>query len=206
MRNDTIETFLTALAERVPAPGGGASAGLHAGQAAALVAMVARYSDSAACAQHAEVIDSVRTGADQLRQHALTLAEDDMRAFTAVTDAYRMPKSTESEAVQRSAAIGDAMVAAAEVPARVIDVAGRVLALAEDLLPIGNPNVITDVAAAAEAARAAATTARVNVEINLGGIRNPQTRETLMNVIGTVDDVGRRTEKVSAAVREQVTS
>ena len=30
MRNDTIDNFLDALADRVPAPGGGASAGLHA--------------------------------------------------------------------------------------------------------------------------------------------------------------------------------
>lgn len=206
MRNDTIETFLTTLADRVPAPGGGASAGLHAGQAAALVAMVARYSDSAAYEQHAEVIDSVRTSADQQRRRALTLAEDDMQAFTAVTDAYRMPKNTESEAAQRSAAIGDAMVDAAEVPARIIDVAGRVLALAEDLLPIGNPNVITDVAAAAEAARAASATARVNVEINLGGISDGQTHEALTNAISEVDDMARRAEKISAAVRKQVTS
>ena len=35
---------------------------------------------------------------------------------------------------------------------------------------MGNRNVVSDVAAAAEAARAAATTARVNIEINLGGI------------------------------------
>ena len=42
MREETIGAFLERLAERVPAPGGGATAALHAAQAAALLAMVAR--------------------------------------------------------------------------------------------------------------------------------------------------------------------
>ena len=59
MRTDTIETFLAQLAARVPAPGGGATAALHAAQAAALVAMVARYSDSAKFADHAGAIATI---------------------------------------------------------------------------------------------------------------------------------------------------
>ena len=206
MRNDSVEAFLQVLADRVPAPGGGATAALHAGQAAALVAMVARYSDSAAFAEHAETIDAVRTAADDLWDNALTLAEEDMAAFTAVTEAYRMPKSTESEAAARSWAIGDALAGAARVPARVLDVAERTIELAEALLPVGNRNVISDIAAAAEAARAAATTARVNVEINLGGLKDPQVRSTFLDVISAVDDIATRAEKVTAAVREEVTA
>ena len=60
MRNDTIESFLQSLAARVPAPGGGATAALHAAQAAALVAMVARYSDGPRYAAHAEEVSSHR--------------------------------------------------------------------------------------------------------------------------------------------------
>jgi formiminotetrahydrofolate cyclodeaminase len=45
VREQTIEAFLTDLAARIPAPGGGATAALHAAQAAALLGMVARYSD-----------------------------------------------------------------------------------------------------------------------------------------------------------------
>ncbi|MGH8921138.1 MAG: cyclodeaminase/cyclohydrolase family protein, partial [Actinomycetes bacterium] len=85
MRNDSIERFLTALADRVPAPGGGASAALHAAQAAALVAMVARYSDGPRYAEHEDTILRIRDTADDLRERALTLAEQDAAAFTAVT-------------------------------------------------------------------------------------------------------------------------
>ena len=202
MRTDTIETFLAQLAARVPAPGGGATAGLHAAQAAALVAMVARYSDSAKFADHAEEIATVAATADRLRENALALAEEDAAAFTAVTQAYGLPKGTPDEAAARYEAIAQALVAAAHVPAIVVAVAEQVLSLAEQLLPIGNRNVISDVAAAAEAARAAATTARVNVEINLGGIKDPVTWGELAAVVETVDDLVLRAEKVTAAVRD----
>jgi formiminotetrahydrofolate cyclodeaminase len=88
------------------------------------------------------------------------------------------------------------------VPAKAIAVAEQVLSLAEQLLPIGNRNVVSDVAAAAEAARAAATTARVNVEINLGGIKDPANWGELASVVDTVDDLVLRAEKVTAAVRD----
>jgi formiminotetrahydrofolate cyclodeaminase len=202
MRTDTIETFLAQLAARVPAPGGGATAGLHAAQAAALVAMVARYTDAAKYADHAEEIASITTTADRLREDALGLAEQDAAAFTAVTEAYRLPKETAEEATARSLAIAQSLVTAARVPAVVIDVAEQVLGLAERLLPIGNRNVISDVAAAAEAARAAATTARVNVELNLGGIKDAETWGQLAAVAGTVDDLVLRADKVTAAVRD----
>lgn len=99
-------------------------------------------------------------------QRALDLAERDVEAFTAVTDAYRLPKGTEGEAEQRSRAIAEAVLGASRPPADVVTTAGSVLDLAERLLPLGNRNVVSDVVAAAEAARAAATTARVH----LGGI------------------------------------
>ncbi|WP_369135607.1 cyclodeaminase/cyclohydrolase family protein [Modestobacter sp. I12A-02662] len=201
MRTDTIETFLEQLAARVPAPGGGATAALHAAQGAALVAMVARYSDSAKYAEHAEEIALITAIADRLRQDAVGLAEEDAAAFTAVTTAYGLPKGTPDEAAARSAAIARALAAAAHVPAVVIAVAEQVLRLAEQLLPIGNRNVITDVAAAAEAARAAATTARVNVEVNLAASKDPTTWGPLTAVVDSVDDLVLRAEKVTSEVR-----
>jgi formiminotetrahydrofolate cyclodeaminase len=164
--------------------------------------MVARYSDSARYADHAEELTAITHTADRLRLNALSLAEEDAAAFTAVTEAYRLPKGTADEAAARSAAIAKALVAAAHVPAIVVAVAEQVLGLAERLLPIGNRAVVTDVAAAAEAARAAATTARVNVEVNLAGIGDPTAWGELAAVVDTVDDLVLRAEKVTAAVRD----
>ncbi|MEV7008811.1 cyclodeaminase/cyclohydrolase family protein [Streptosporangium sp. NPDC051022] len=204
MRDQTISDFLDRLADRVPAPGGGASAALHGAQAAALLGMVARYSDGPKQAGHEELIGRVLAEADILRDHTLQLAEDDAMAFTAVTDAYRLPKATEEERADRSAAIAEALVAAAGPPARTIDAARRLVELAEELLPVGNRNVITDVAAAAEAARAAATTARVNVEVNLAGIGNETIRAELAGRAAGVDEIAARAERITATVREEI--
>ncbi|ALE74708.1 formimidoyltetrahydrofolate cyclodeaminase [Pseudonocardia sp. EC080610-09] len=204
MRSDTLDRFLWDLAARVPAPGGGATAGLHLAQAAALLGMVARYSDGDRYARDADTISSVRNRADELRVVGIGLAEDDARAFAAVTAAYALPRGTEEEKAARSSAIGWALVEAGRVPARVVREAGQVVDLAERLRPIGNPNVITDVGAAADAARAAASTARLNVEINLAGITDPLARMELAEALDGVDDVLRRADKVTADVREQI--
>jgi methenyltetrahydrofolate cyclohydrolase len=204
VRNDTIDSFLNALADRVPAPGGGASAALHAAQAAALVAMVARYSDGPRFAEHADLVHKVRDTADRLRDDALALAEDDVTAFTAVTEAYRLPKGDDREKAERSAAIEAATLGAARPPQALVRLVSRILDLAEDLLPVGNRNVVSDVAAAAEAARAAATTARVNIEINLGGVAEAGARAELLAAANSVDGLVDRAEGLTIAVRAEL--
>jgi methenyltetrahydrofolate cyclohydrolase len=205
VRNDTIDSFLNALADRVPVPGGGASAALHAAQAAALVAMVARYTEGPRFTEHADLVHKVRDTADQLRDDALALAEDDVTAFTAVTEAYRLPKGDDGEKAERSAAIEAATVGAARPPEALVRLVSRVLDLAEDLLPVANRNVISDVAAAAEAARAAATTSRVNIEINLGGISGTAARAELRAAVNSVDRLTERADKLTSAVRAELT-
>ncbi|MEU6129342.1 cyclodeaminase/cyclohydrolase family protein [Saccharopolyspora sp. NPDC047091] len=204
MRTDSIDTFLQRLASRDPAPGGGATAGLHAAQGAALIAMVARFSDGPKYAEHAAEIDAVLTAADELRGLALDLAERDATAFGAVGAAYGLPKDTAEAKAARSRAIAAALAEASRVPAQVIAVAGRVVGLAERLRPIGNRNVITDVAAAADAARAAAATSRVNAEVNLPGIADPAMRDELAAAIAAATDVLHRADETTTAVREQI--
>ncbi len=204
MRDEKISDFLARLADRVPAPGGGASAALHAAQAAALLGMVARYSTGEKYAEHKLTIERIITETDELRSLALKLAEDDATAFTSVADAYQLPKNTDAAKAARSAAIATALVGAGKPPAEVIAVAQVAVELAEELLPIGNRNVITDIAAATEAARAAATTARLNVEINLGGIKDEQARAELAAEADKVDDIAACAEQVTAAVRKEI--
>jgi formiminotetrahydrofolate cyclodeaminase len=202
VRDQTIAEFLQQLAARVPAPGGGAAAALHAAQAAALLAMVGRYSDGAK--YDAELMNRIVAEADGLRDQALALAEADAAAFGAVGEAYRLPKDTDEQKALRSAAIASAVAGAAQPPADVIRLSLLLVSLAEELLPAGNRNVITDVAAAAEAARAAAVTARVNVEVNLRGISDPVVASEFAATASVADDLVVRADRVVAAVREEI--
>jgi len=202
MRDDTIAAFLDQLAARVPAPGGGATAALHAAQAAALIAMVARYSDGNR--YDAELIGRIVTDADELRDTALGLAEADADAFSAVAAAYRLPRETEQEQKDRSASISSALAGAARPPADVVRTALLLIRLAEDLLPAGNRNMITDVAAAAVAVRAAAVAARLFIEVNLKGITDPVLRDEFAATAAVADTVTARADQLVAAVREEI--
>jgi formiminotetrahydrofolate cyclodeaminase len=207
LRDETVEAFLGQLAARVPAPGGGATAALHAAQAAALVAMVARYSNGAR--YDADLMARILTEADGVWDEALALAEADAEAFGAVSAAYQLPKETDEQLQARSAAIAAALVGAARPPADVIRAARRLVELAEELQPAGNRNVITDVAAAAEAARAAAVTARVNIEVNLRGIRDSAIKDNairaeLTGTAAITDEIIARADEIVAAVRDEI--
>jgi formiminotetrahydrofolate cyclodeaminase len=202
MRDETITAFLDQLAARVPAPGGGATAALHAAQSAALLAMVARYSNGAK--YDAELMNHVVTEADGIRYDALTLVEADAAAFGAVADSYKLPKDTPEQQEARSAAIAAATAGAAQPPADVVRLALLLVSLAEELLPTGNRNVITDVAAAAEAARAAAVTAQVNIEVNLRGLKDPAVTAELAGMSQVTDEVALRAAQIVATVREEI--
>ncbi len=204
IRDEKLGDFLDQLAERVPAPGGGAASALQAAQGAALLGMVARYTTGEKYAQHQVTIGRIIAEVDELRAIALRLAEADADAFLAVTDAYRLPQGTEQERADRAGAISQALANAAWPPAQVISVAGMVVDLAEALVVIGNRNVLSDVAAAAESARSAAATARVNVEVNLAGITDEQASLEMIAETGKADDIIARAEQITASVRDQI--
>jgi formiminotetrahydrofolate cyclodeaminase len=202
MRDETIASFLSRLAARSAAPGGGATGALHAAQAAALLAMVARFSDGPR--HNAEVVGRVRAAADGLVDEALELAEADSAAFAKVVAAYQLPKETEQEKAARSATIAQEMAGAARPPADLMAAAVRLAGLAEDLLPAANRNVIGDIAAAATAIGAAAVTAQVNIEANLSVIKEPALVEELTRTAALADGVADRAARLVTAVREEI--
>jgi methenyltetrahydrofolate cyclohydrolase len=204
MYDEKIGDFLGRLGDRVPAPGGSAAAAMHAAVGAALLGMVARYSVGAAYAEHQETIGRVTAEADELRDIALRLADADGAAFAAVASAYQLPKSTEAESSVRTEAIARALIDAAWPAAKLIGIAGMVVDLAGILADVGNRNILSDLGAAVEAARAAAATARMNVEISLAAITDAQASLEMIAETGKAEDIIARAEKVAEAAREQI--
>lgn len=199
----TLAGYLSDLAAKIPAPGGGAVAALHAAQGAALIAMVARYTTRAKDAEHRPVVDRIIEAADTARERALALADADAAAFTAVGNAYKLPKDTPEEIDARTAAINAALIGAAQVPAAVVDEADEVLSLAAELLPIGNPNVVSDIGAAADACRAAAATSQLNIEINVAALP-PAEGDRFATTLIRIDEVLARADGLHADVLHAV--
>lgn len=201
MRDDTITAYLDKLAERTAAPAGGATAAMNAAQAAALLAMTARYCDGPRHSGHTETVGEIIAEADHLRHACVALMVADGESYGSVMAAYQLPKDTEERKAARAAAIGAALAIAADPPAEVIAAAARLLELAQTLQPIVNRSIAPDVAAAVEAIWAAIATSRTNIEANLAGITDSAARDRLTRVITGVAALEARAERVIAAVR-----
>jgi formiminotetrahydrofolate cyclodeaminase len=201
---ETMGTYLDRLASHEPTPGGGAAGAVHAAQAAALIGMVARFTKGKRFTAYQSAVTEICEAADDHAQTALQLADADEAAFQQVITAYRLPKGSEEEATGRSRAIQTALVAAAAPPQRLVEVAAEIVALGERLAEFGNPTVISDVAAAAEAARAAAATARVNIEINLTGLVDADRAAPLHQSVADADAVITAAEVLASRVRQQI--
>ncbi|AOS63626.1 cyclodeaminase/cyclohydrolase family protein [Actinoalloteichus hymeniacidonis] len=204
MRDQSIEGFLDDLAARTPAPDGGAAACLHAAQAAALLAMVARYTDGDRHAEHSEIVGTALAEAEILRLRALELAEQDVHTPREVGAARSHPRSTRAEKAARRDAIQHALSGAARPSVDTIALVAEILALAETLLSVGDRDVIADVAAAAEAARAAAAIARVNVEVDLANIEDLGAQVALREEVAGVDDLLDRAHRLTETVRATI--
>jgi formiminotetrahydrofolate cyclodeaminase len=194
-----IGDFLGQLSARLPAPGAGATAAIEAALSASLVAMVGRFTTDE---QHAALVGEIVAAADARRDACLEAAAADQAAFSAVAAAMKLPRDTDEERDRRQHALGSAQLEAAQPPRAVIEAAVELVSLAERVLPVANRNLISDVAAATAAARAAAVTARLAVETNLPGIEDGDARRELTAAATAVDDLIRRADEVETAVRE----
>ena len=186
--------FLTALASSAPAPGGGGGAAMAGALAAALASMVANLTiGKEKFAQQEPEVKALLEEAEQVRQRLLGLVEDDAAVFNSFMSCYKLPKATEEEKAARAAAIRSAAKEAAEVPLAIARASYKVLTLAERLVRIGNPGVITDGACSALLARAALRCAEYNVRINLGLTKdeayNQSVQEELNNLLKTAEEL-----------------
>ena len=163
------EKFLTELASSAPAPGGGGGAAMAGALAAALSSMVANLTigKEKFAAQEAEIKELLKQ-AEAERARLLQLVGEDATVFNSFMSCYKLPKATEAEKAARTAAIRAAAKKAATVPLDIARSAFNVLKLADKLVVLGNPGVITDGACSALLARAALRCAEYNVRINLG--------------------------------------
>lgn len=200
-----IGSWLDELASAAPAPGGGAAAAMLAAVGAGLVEMVCNLTiGKPRYAEHEEVMRAALTTATELRMSAGQLAAEDAVAFGAVSQAYRLPKESAEEKAARAQAIQTALVDAADVPLRVAVVAAELIGLADRILAGANVNVISDVAVAASAGRAALDSAVINVEINLSAMSDASGRAFLRGELDRLAPASAVADRVVAAVRHRI--
>ena len=155
-----LDSFLAAVADATPAPGGGSSAAVTAALAAALVEMAARIGANSAAAGEASAPrapgEEPAERASELRARALRLAEEELSSYAPVLEA-RTPE-------ERSAALA----AASEPPAHVAETAAEIAALGVQVAESSSAAVRGDALTGVVLAEAAAAAAARLVEINVG--------------------------------------
>lgn len=198
-----LAKFSEVLASGAPTPGGGCASALAGALAAGLTAMVARTTAaSKKFADRSEQMSAIAAEADRLRGELLSLVDEDAAAFDHVMAAFRMPKETPEEQSARSQGIQDAYKTAVEPPLKVCTRSLRVLELALQVAERGNPSALSDAGVGALLAATALEGGALNVQINLGSIKDAAFRNTQAERIRAAQSQGQGLcDKVLAAVR-----
>ena len=169
-----VTELLAAFRSSEPTPGGGSAAALAGAIGASLLAMVAGLPKPQASSD--DDVTKLRQAGDRcadLAQQLEWLVNRDTEAYDLVVGAYRMPKSTDDEKAARTAGIQAALKAATEAPLEVMRRCAEALRMAPLVGEMGNANASSDVKVAIGLLRAGLAGAGENVEINLGGLKDP---------------------------------
>ena len=164
----TVRDFTETLASDSPAPGGGSTAALAGALGAALVSMVCRLTAGRPkYAEYDALARDVLPKSDELKEKLLDAVQKDTDSFDEVMAAFGMPKETDEQKAQRSAAIQVAYKGAVASPQETAEYCLAVMKLADSLTGKSNPNAASDLAVGATQALAGFKGALANVRINL---------------------------------------
>jgi len=169
----TLRTYLEDASSAKPTPGGGSIAAAAGALGMSMACMAANF--TVGKKKFKAVEGEVRKQLDacmKARDDLLRLMDEDTRAYAEVSAAYGMPKETPEEKTARTAAIQAALVVAMDAPLKAVRVCRDALRATAALVEIANPNLISDVGVAALLGEAALRAAKLNVEINLHGLKD----------------------------------
>ena len=197
-----INGFLSELASNSPAPGGGSVAALAGSLGAALSSMVCNL--TVGKEKYADVQEEIKNTlkkSEKLRKELTSLIDEDTNAFNDVMKAFKMPKETEEQKKKRSQAIQEGYKIAASVPLKTAKTCAEIMDVALVVAEKGNQNSITDAAVSALMANAGVQSAILNVEINLGSIKD----EAFVNKISNeVEELKKKSKKKTDEIMEIV--
>jgi formiminotetrahydrofolate cyclodeaminase len=168
-----LRDLLAAFRSSDPTPGGGSAAALAGAIGAALLTMVAGLGrPRAATEDELSRLAAAGRRTAQISEELGVLVDRDSEAYEAVMAAYKLPKNTDDEKKQRSARIQEALSKAIETPLDVMRRCAAALGQASLVASFGNANASSDVQVALELLGAGLRGAKLNVEINLEGLKD----------------------------------
>jgi formiminotetrahydrofolate cyclodeaminase len=184
----SVAALLEDFRSSAPTPGGGSAAALAGAIGASLLAMVAALPKPRATSD--EELQKLRIAGERcaaLATELEDLVDRDSAAYELVMAAYRLPKASDEEKAQRAAAIQQALKSAIAAPLDVMRACRSGAESGQVARRFGNANAASDVEVGLELLGAGLRGARLNVEINLGSVKDS----------GYVEDVRREIQQLS---------
>jgi formiminotetrahydrofolate cyclodeaminase len=199
LTDQTVRDLVAAFRSAEPTPGGGSAAALAGAVGAALLAMVAALPRPRATSDdEIEQLASAGQRTGQISEELTAFVERDSEAYREVMAAYKLPKTTDEEMRSRSARIQEAVLEATRVPLDVMRRAAAAIHDASTVAAYGNRNASSDVKVALELLGAGLRGARLNVEINLGSLKDAGQVGEIRSEVARLS--GEAEERIAAAI------
>jgi len=169
----SVVQFMEELSSGSPTPGGGSAAALSGALGAALVCMVCNLTIGREKYREAEPeMREMLARAEGLRRELLGHIDADIAAYGRLAAAMKLPRATDGEKARRTAAVQEALVAATRVPLEIARLCTEVMDLCRPAAENGNVNAVSDAGVGVAVAEAGLRSAALNVQINLGSIKD----------------------------------
>ena len=162
----SCEDFLSRLASKAPAPGGGGAAALVGAAGVALGNMVGDLTTGKKKYAAVEEILALNARAETLRKRLEALVQADADAFTPLAAAYGLPRETPEQQARKAAVLAEALDRACAVPLDIMDACCEGIRLAADYAEKGSVLAVSDAGCAALFCKAALQASALNVAIN----------------------------------------
>jgi len=169
----TIENFLEAAAAKQPTPGGGSVAALAGALAAAMGEMVLNYSvGKKGLEEHKPRLEAALVEFRAKRVMLLDLMGQDQSAYESLTEV----RKSSADNPKRERRIAQGSFLCTHIPLLMAAIAVDILRIADGVVEIVNPYLLSDLAVCAELAMATTRAALYNVRVNLSGIADSKKR------------------------------
>lgn len=177
MINLSINEFSTELASGNPTPGGGGACALVGSLGVSLAEMVLNVylKNNEANTETNQLSKEL----NQCRIALLNLIDEDRIVFESLMNKYSLPKETEEKKKIRQKYIQNALVDAARVPLKIMELSLIGVKLHEKTIKFSNKHIISDITTGVIFCRSAITAAYSNVYINTKSIKNESEKKAL---------------------------
>ena len=200
----SVRDLLTAFSSSDPTPGGGSASALASAVGAALLLMVAGLANTrSGSGEDREALTAAAGALAEIRAGLTGAIDADTTAYNMVVAAYKRPKVSADEQAARQTAIQLALRAATDVPLGVMLMSASALGQAIAIAAHGHRAAASDVGVAVALLRAGSRGARLNVEINLGGIADAAYAATVAKEMARLsEETARAADEADALLRD----